>query len=154
MNRIGKFHPGAIYATNYKRTRDTVEPLARKRNKTVQIYDASNFQVCQSEPANDLALFLSTVLSLGLTSSDFDDSSDGAISLDENTRRARFETAMSLSDTFLREYERHCPVSRQRVALWAALDILMLVLHGWIKVIIDPGASDDVTKVNTDLEDE
>lgn len=44
VNRIGKFHPGAIYATNYKRTRDTVEPLARKRNKTVQIYDASKPQ--------------------------------------------------------------------------------------------------------------
>jgi broad specificity phosphatase PhoE len=37
--RIGKFHPGAIYSTNFKRTRDTVEPLAKKRDKTVEIYD-------------------------------------------------------------------------------------------------------------------
>ena len=29
---------------------------------------------------------------------------------------------------------RRAVLSRQRVALWAALDILMLVLHGWIKV--------------------
>jgi 2,3-bisphosphoglycerate-dependent phosphoglycerate mutase len=40
--RIGKFHPGAIYSTNYKRTRDTVEPLAKKRGKTVEIYDPAN----------------------------------------------------------------------------------------------------------------
>ena len=96
---------------------------------------------CQSEPANDLALFLSTVLSLGLTSSDFDDTSDSGTSLDENARRVRFDMAMSLCDAFLREYETHYPVSRQRVALWAALDIMMLVLHGWIKV--KPGELSD-----------
>ena len=44
VKRIGKFRPGAIYSTNYKRTRDTVESLARKRNKQVQIYDASKPQ--------------------------------------------------------------------------------------------------------------
>ena len=38
---IGKFHPGVIYSTNYKRTRDTVELLAKKRNKTIETYDAS-----------------------------------------------------------------------------------------------------------------
>src|ERR1051325_1348880 len=40
VKRVGKFRPGAIYSTNYKRTRETVEPLARKRGKTVRIYDA------------------------------------------------------------------------------------------------------------------
>ena len=44
VKRIGKYHPGAIYSTNYKRTRDTVEPLAKKRNLTVQIYDGSKPQ--------------------------------------------------------------------------------------------------------------
>ena len=44
VKRIGKFHPGAIYSTNYKRTRDTVEPLAKKRGKTVQIYDGGKPQ--------------------------------------------------------------------------------------------------------------
>lgn len=39
--RIGKFRPGAIYSTNYKRTRETVELLANRRNKTVETYDAS-----------------------------------------------------------------------------------------------------------------
>jgi hypothetical protein len=42
--------------------------------------------------------------------------------------------AKSLSEKILDEYEKHAPVSRQRVALWETLDIFMLVLHGWIKV--------------------
>jgi 2,3-bisphosphoglycerate-dependent phosphoglycerate mutase len=41
VKRIGKFRPGAIYSTDYKRTRETVEPLAKKRGKPIQIYDAS-----------------------------------------------------------------------------------------------------------------
>jgi hypothetical protein len=41
---------------------------------------------------------------------------------------------MSLSEQFLDEYEKHRPLSRQRVVLWEALDLFMLVLHGWIKV--------------------
>jgi phosphotransferase family enzyme len=97
---------------------------------------------CQSEPANDLALFLSTVMSLGLTNSDFDDARDSGSTMDEKTRQARFEMAMSVSEKFLDEYEKHAPVSRQRVALWESLDIFMLVLHGWIKVKV--GESSDI----------
>lgn len=89
---------------------------------------------CQSEPGNDLALFLSSVMSLAMTNTDFDETSDSGATMDEETRKARFETVMSLNETFLDEYDKHRPVSRQRVALWEALDIFMLVLHGWIKV--------------------
>jgi hypothetical protein len=97
---------------------------------------------CQSEPANDLALFLSTVMSLGLTNSDFDDARDSGSTMEEKMRQARFEMAMSVSEKFLDEYEKHAPVSRQRVALWESLDIFMLVLHGWIKVKV--GESSDI----------
>jgi 2,3-bisphosphoglycerate-dependent phosphoglycerate mutase len=38
--KIGKYRPGAFYSTNYKRTRDTLVPLAAKRKKEIQIYDA------------------------------------------------------------------------------------------------------------------
>jgi aminoglycoside phosphotransferase (APT) family kinase protein len=89
---------------------------------------------CQSEPANDLALFLSTVMNLATTTSDFDEVRDSGSTMDETVRKARFEMAMSLSEQFLDEYEKHRPLSRQRVVLWEALDIFMLVLHGWIKV--------------------
>lgn len=40
VKKIGKFRPGAFYSTDYKRTRDTLAPLAQKRNKQIQIYDA------------------------------------------------------------------------------------------------------------------
>jgi thiamine kinase-like enzyme len=88
---------------------------------------------CQSEPANDLALFLSALMSIAMTNTDFDESRD-SLAMDEETRKARFERAMSLSEQFLDEYEKHRPLSRARVALWESLDIFMLVLHGWIKV--------------------
>ena len=39
---IGKYRPGAFYSTDLKRTRDTVTPLAKKRNKQVRIYDAKD----------------------------------------------------------------------------------------------------------------
>jgi hypothetical protein len=90
--------------------------------------------ICQSEPGNDLALFLSSVMSLAMTNTDFDESSDSGSGMDEATRQTRFEMGMSLSEKFLDEYEKYHPVSRQRVALWEALDLFMLVLHGWIKV--------------------
>jgi len=44
VKRIGKFRPGAVYSTNYLRTRQTVEPLAKKRNKTVKTYDPAKPQ--------------------------------------------------------------------------------------------------------------
>lgn len=40
IKKIGKYRPGAIYSTDYKRTKNTVEPLARKRKLEVDIYDA------------------------------------------------------------------------------------------------------------------
>lgn len=40
VKKIGKFRPGAFYSTNYKRTRDTLVPLASKRKREIQIYDA------------------------------------------------------------------------------------------------------------------
>lgn len=36
----GKYKPGAFYSTNFKRTRDTLAPLAAKRKQQVTTYDA------------------------------------------------------------------------------------------------------------------
>jgi broad specificity phosphatase PhoE len=44
VKKIGKYRPGAIYSTNYKRTRETVEPLASRRRKTILSYDPSKPQ--------------------------------------------------------------------------------------------------------------
>ncbi|MBA2333391.1 MAG: histidine phosphatase family protein, partial [Blastocatellia bacterium] len=39
-----KYRPGAFYSTDFKRTRDSVTPLASRRKKQVRIYDARNPQ--------------------------------------------------------------------------------------------------------------
>ena len=36
---VKKYKPHEIFATNYKRTRETADPIALRRKKTVQIYD-------------------------------------------------------------------------------------------------------------------
>jgi len=40
----GKYKPGAFYTTNFKRTRETLAPLAAKRKKQVETYDPRNQQ--------------------------------------------------------------------------------------------------------------
>ena len=42
VKAAGKYKPGAFYSTNFKRTRDTISPLAAKRQKQVETYDARN----------------------------------------------------------------------------------------------------------------
>ena len=44
IKAIGKYRPGVFYSTNFKRTRDTLAPLAKKRGKEVQIYEAKQPQ--------------------------------------------------------------------------------------------------------------
>src|SRR5688572_28260309 len=39
VKKIGKYRPKEIYSTDFKRTRDTVQPLATKRRVQVQTYD-------------------------------------------------------------------------------------------------------------------
>jgi broad specificity phosphatase PhoE len=39
MNAIKKYKPHEIFSTNYKRTRLTAEPTAKRRNKEIQTYD-------------------------------------------------------------------------------------------------------------------
>lgn len=38
---VKKYKPHEIFSTDYKRTRETVEPIAKSRKKTIQIYDAA-----------------------------------------------------------------------------------------------------------------
>ena len=37
-----RYKPHEIFSTNFKRTRHTAEPIAKKRRKEVQLYDPSN----------------------------------------------------------------------------------------------------------------
>ena len=40
VEKIKKYKPGAIYSTDYKRTRDTAAPVAKRRKLEIQLYDA------------------------------------------------------------------------------------------------------------------
>ena len=42
VKTVGKYRPGAFYSTNFRRTRDTITPFARKRHKDIKIYDAKD----------------------------------------------------------------------------------------------------------------
>src|SRR6188768_2908351 len=44
VKKIGKFRPKEIYSTDFKRTRDTVQPLATKRHVQIQVYDPRKAQ--------------------------------------------------------------------------------------------------------------
>jgi aminoglycoside phosphotransferase (APT) family kinase protein len=90
---------------------------------------------CNAEPAKDLGLFLCAFLRAGMATVDFDDIEVSAEPLDDATRLARFERLISVSESFLDEYERNYkPVNRQRVALFEALELFILILHAWTKV--------------------
>jgi hypothetical protein len=86
---------------------------------------------CQAEPALDLALFLGKIRDIGLSASK-DDEDD--VPIDREVLLAWLAETEAICETFLAEYERHAPVSRQRIALWEALDLFTLVQHCWTKV--------------------
>jgi 2,3-bisphosphoglycerate-dependent phosphoglycerate mutase len=39
IKKVGRYRPKEIYSTDFKRTRDTVQPLAAKRHVQIQTYD-------------------------------------------------------------------------------------------------------------------
>ena len=86
---------------------------------------------CQAEPALDLALFLGKARSIAMSACDELAKHE---SQDHAARSAQLARIEAICETFLAEYERHAPVSRPRIALWQALNLLTLVLHCWTKV--------------------
>ena len=80
----------------------------------------------RSEPALDLSRFMRKARALGLDAA--------KVAPDSPAGRARLEQMEAICETFLREYERHVPVSRRRIALWETLDLLTLVLYCWTKI--------------------
>jgi 2,3-bisphosphoglycerate-dependent phosphoglycerate mutase len=44
VKKLRKYKPHEIFATNYKRTKLTAEPMAKKRSKQVQVYDPAKQQ--------------------------------------------------------------------------------------------------------------
>ena len=88
---------------------------------------------CLAEPALDIALFRATVKEMGINTSPSVARKEFVYgSVDDRLARARALDA--LCEDFLEEYERCAAVSRQRVALWEALDLLTVALRCWTKV--------------------
>jgi hypothetical protein len=80
----------------------------------------------RSEPALDLSRYTRKTRALGLDA--------GKVAPDSAAGLARLEQMEAICETFLAEYERSLPVSRDRIALWETLDLLTLVLYCWTKI--------------------
>jgi len=78
---------------------------------------------CRAEPALDVALFRATVRDLAMS-----------VLPAETPLEDRLRTTDDLCEHFLARYEALAPVSRERVALWEALDLTTNVVHSWTKV--------------------
>jgi hypothetical protein len=111
----------------------TFRPVQVLLNKgEISFIDFDSF--CQSEPARDLSMFLTSMMSISLAPSASDEKKDPErSSTDPADWDTRFERVASLCDLFLAAYERRQPVSRQRVALWEALNLFYFVVTGWTK---------------------
>jgi aminoglycoside phosphotransferase (APT) family kinase protein len=86
-----------------------------------------------AEPALDIALFHATLKEIGINTSPSEKQKEFEYP-DEAARMARLAQLDAICETFLAEYERLAPISRQRVALWEALYLLTVVLRCWTKV--------------------
>ncbi|HEU4744184.1 MAG TPA: phosphotransferase [Anaerolineales bacterium] len=90
---------------------------------------------CKAEPAKDLGLFLCAFLRAGMATVNFDDIEVSSAPLEDAARLDRFHQLIAVSESFLEEYERsYMSVNRQRVALFEALELFILVLHAWTKI--------------------
>ncbi len=78
---------------------------------------------CQAEPAIDVALMRCSLKQLGMGELDR-----------AATPADRVGPYAALAETFLDAYEQQTSISRARVALWEALDLMTVVQHAWTKV--------------------
>jgi hypothetical protein len=85
---------------------------------------------CQAEPGLDLSLFLRRTKDIALGAQE----ADSAAATGDQSRARLLEQADAICEVFLNEYAAHVPISRERIALWEALDLFTLVLHSWTKV--------------------
>jgi hypothetical protein len=98
-------------------------------NGRVGFIDFDSF--CRSEPARDLALFLSNIISVGLNTGAVDEDDEPVDVAGNLDYLAQLE---ELTEVFLAEYAALAPISRSRLALWEALDLFTQVLDYWTKV--------------------
>ena len=85
---------------------------------------------CRAEPALDLGRFRAKLRDIGISAfSAADRPGDVNSSLERH-----LGLLDELCDDFLAEYQRHAPVTAERVVLWESTDLLTALLHAWTKV--------------------
>jgi Ser/Thr protein kinase RdoA (MazF antagonist) len=136
LDRISRLE-AAAFRDHLVPSHGTFRPVQVLLNKgEVSFIDFDSF--CQSEPARDLSMFLSSIMILGLTDSSFDKGKSSDQTIASTVKwEARFEQVSSICEQFLDAYQQFQPVSRERVALWQSLDLFHYVLSGWMKVKAD-----------------
>ena len=85
---------------------------------------------CQAEPAHDIARFRAAIRDCGMRT--LLAAGDGVTTGPERIGVA-LTAVEAVCDVFLRHCEAIEPVSRERVMLWEALDLLTYVLHAWTR---------------------
>jgi hypothetical protein len=88
---------------------------------------------CMAEPSLDVGHFRAAVMDSGMKLIDPDTLQD------PQKCRAYLDRLAEIGEIFLEQYQAHAPVSRQRIALWEALDYLRDALHIWTKPKPTPG---------------
>jgi hypothetical protein len=130
LQAIAAVHPADAPAPAHRSFRPAQVLLA---GGEIGFIDFDGF--CQAEPALDLALFMATVKNLGINKAGADDEDEDERPAPDGARHlAGLQFAEAVCELFLAEYERHAPVSRTRVLLWEALDLLSLVFGSWTKL--------------------
>ena len=82
---------------------------------------------CMAEPSLDVGHFRAAIMDSGMQEV------DQATLHDPAKRQAYLELLDQIGEVFLAEYQTLAPVSRERLALWEALDYLRDSLHLWKK---------------------
>jgi hypothetical protein len=85
---------------------------------------------CRAEPALDLGRFRAKLRDIGISAFS---ASDRPLDRDASLER-HLRLLDELCDDFLAEYQRHAPVTADRVVLWETTDLLTALLHSWTKV--------------------
>jgi aminoglycoside phosphotransferase (APT) family kinase protein len=84
---------------------------------------------CTAEPALDLGRFRAKLRDIGVFAKGTEVATPTGAAL-----AGRLALLDELCEVFLAHYQQFAPVSRPRVLLWEALDLLTAVLHTWTKV--------------------
>ncbi|HEU5088407.1 MAG TPA: phosphotransferase, partial [Roseiflexaceae bacterium] len=87
-----------------------------------------------AEPALDLALFLTATKNIGLSEPHEEESNEDDTALEPAERERILNQLDGIGEEFLREYERHAPISRTRLEVWEGLNLLALVVSCWTKI--------------------